>query len=110
MIDFIVRYWLEVLFGAALSLLGLAYKRLAIRIKEQDAIKLGIRSLLRDRIICQYNHYMEKGFCPIYAMENINAMYEQYHALCGNGTVTELVERLKDLPDSEKTMEVKHNG
>ncbi|WP_312640756.1 hypothetical protein [Hydrogenoanaerobacterium sp.] len=107
MIEFIMHYWLEVLFGAALSFLGLAYKKLERRIKEQDAIKLGIQALLHDRIISQYNYYKDLGYCPIYAMENINAMYLQYHALGGNGIVTELVERLKDMPDNEKATEVK---
>ena len=31
LIEFIARYWLEVLFGAALSLLGLAYRTLSSR-------------------------------------------------------------------------------
>ena len=30
-------------------------------------------------------------------MENVNALYTQYHALGGNGTVTVLVETLRDL-------------
>lgn len=41
---------------------------------------------------------MDKGFCPIYALENINALYAQYHALGGNGIVTEIIEKLKSLP------------
>ncbi|WP_312645702.1 hypothetical protein [Hydrogenoanaerobacterium sp.] len=102
MLEFIVGYWVEVLFSTALSLLGIAYKRLAKRIKEQDAIKLGIRELLRDRIIRVYNHSYDAGFCPIYALENAVAMYEQYHALGGNGTVTELLDRLKELPTGRK--------
>jgi len=102
MLEFIIRYWTEMLFSAALSLLGMAYKKLAKRLKEQDAIKLGIRALLRDRIIQVYNHSYDLGYCPIYALENAVAMYEQYHALGGNGTVTELLDRLKELPTNRK--------
>ena len=57
MVDFIAKYWLEVLFGAALAALSAAYHALSKRIREQDAIRLGIVALLRDRIIGFYNHY-----------------------------------------------------
>ena len=63
-----------------------------------DAVALGVQALLRDRIIQAYNHYQEKGCCPIYGMENVLAMYKQYHNLGGNGAITELVEKLKELP------------
>jgi hypothetical protein len=71
---------------------------------EQEAIKLGIQALLRDRIIQSYNHYMDKGICPIYALENINALYTQYHALGGNGTITEIVKKLKNLPTENQNI------
>ena len=63
---------------------------------------MGSRPLLRDRIIQAYNHYTEKGYCPIYGLENVEEMYRQYHALGGNGTITELVERVKELPTQPK--------
>lgn len=62
------------------------------------AVEKGVQSLLRDRIIQAYNHYVEKGYIPIYGMENVLNMYEAYHGLDGNGTITELVHDLKDLP------------
>ena len=109
LIEFITHYWLEVLFGAALSLLGLAYRTLSSRfkqyMKEQDAVKLGIQALLRDRIIQTYNHYSAKGYCPIYGMENAEAMYTQYHALGGNGAITKLLEVLRELPTEPKEEE-----
>ena len=85
MIDFMAKYWLEALFGAILAGLGTAFsflsRRVSKRIEEQDAIKLGMQALLRDRIISAYNHYMDKGYCPIYARDNILKLYEQYHNL-----------------------------
>lgn len=102
MLDFILRYWVEFLFGIVAALLTAWYRRLSTRIRKQvqkqDAVGLGVQALLRDRIIQAYNHYSEKGYCPIYGMENVQEMYRQYHALGGNGTITELVERLKDMP------------
>lgn len=104
--EWILKYWIQVLFGLIVTGLVAGYKKLSSNIttkfKEQEAIKLGIQALLRDRIIQSYNHYQEKGYCPIYAMENVDELYIQYHALGGNGTVTELMDRLKDLPTDIK--------
>lgn len=100
--EWFIKYWLEVIFAAIVAGIAGGLKGMSTKLKikscEQEAIKLGIQALLRDRLIQSYNHYMDKGFCPIYALENINALYTQYHALGGNGTVTEIVEKLKSLP------------
>lgn len=107
MAEWILRYWIEALFGIITACLAVGYKKLCSKIKEQDCIKLGVQALLRDRIVQSYNHYMEKRYCPIYALENVIALYVQYHALGGNGAVTELVEKLKDLPtETKKNKEV----
>lgn len=96
--DFIAKYWIEFLFATMISVLGFGFKKVNKKLKEQDNVKLGIQALLRDRIIQNYNNCMDKGFCPIYALDNIQIMYDQYHALGGNGTVTKLVEELKEMP------------
>lgn len=96
--DFIAKYWIEVLFGLLISIISIGFKKISKKLKEQDNVKLGIQALLRDRIIQNYNKYVELEYCPIYALDNIDAMYKQYHALGGNGTVTKLVEELKEMP------------
>ncbi len=106
MADWILKYWIQALFSFVIAGLVAVYRKLACKMKEQDAIKLGIQALLRDRIIQSYNHYMEKECCPIYALENVIALYVQYNALGGNGAVTELIEKLKDLPTEPKNKEV----
>lgn len=102
MIKFISEYWLEAVFGGILALLGLAYRQLSSRLKRQDAVGLGVQALLRDRIIQAYNHYMEKQYCPIYGLENVEKLYEQYHALGGNGAVTKLLKDIRELPTDKE--------
>lgn len=88
--EFIIEYWLQLILSALTSgLIVLAGIMLALF--------NGVRALLRDRIIQVYNHQMEKDCCPIYVLENVERMYTAYHSLGGNGTVTELVERLRQL-------------
>ena len=100
--DFVLKYWLEVIFAAVAGGLSIGYQRLAKKLKksrkDQDAVKNGICVLLRDRIIQAYNYYKGKGHIPIYGLENVEAMHQEYHNLGGNGTVTGLVEELKQLP------------
>ena len=96
--EWLVTYWLEVLFGFIAAALTLACRRLAQRLKRQEAVELGIQALLRDRMIQAYNHYSEKGFCPIYARENVEELYKRYHHLGGNGAITGLMAKLRRLP------------
>ena len=97
--QYIIENWVGWLFAAMVPALGYVYAKII-------AIRAGLRALLRDRILQAYNHYHEdKGYCPIYALENVEEMYKQYHALGGNGTITKLVEELKELPTSLKEKE-----
>lgn len=70
----------------------------AVKEREHNkAVDNGVLALLRDRIIDRYNHYTDQEYIPIYGMENVLDMYEAYHALGGNGTVTKLIEDLREL-------------
>lgn len=66
--------------------------------KRSNDVENGVKCLLRDRIIERYNKYMGQKFIPIYGMENVEDMYDAYHDLGGNGTITKLVDELKKLP------------
>lgn len=71
------------------------------------ALFAGVRSLLRKEIIDYYNHYMDLGYIPIFAMENVIDMYRAYHRLGGNGTITKIVEELKELSSYQREEENK---
>ena len=48
-----------------------------------------MRSMLKDRLIQAYNYRHDKGYFPIYARETFDEMYDAYHKLGGNGTITD---------------------
>lgn len=104
--DFIVKYWLEVLFGLIVSGMALFCKKISKRMKRQESVELGMQALLRASIIDNYNRYTEKEYCPIYALENVEEIYNCYHASGGNGTATKLIEKLRELPTEPKNKEV----
>lgn len=52
----------------------------------------------RKDLIHECNKFKERGEIPIYSLDNINKMYSAYHNLGGNGTITALVEEIRELP------------
>ncbi len=65
---------------------------------EGEAIRRGLMALLRSHIMELWERCVERGYVHIHTMEIVQDMYDQYHDLGGNGTVTKLVEDLKKLP------------
>ena len=98
--------WIEWLFAALTAGLAFAYRQLSKRMKaataENDAIRQGLRALLRDRLIQQHNYYMEKGCWPIYARDSMLDMFRQYTSLGGNGAITSIIKDMDDLPTDKK--------
>lgn len=106
-LSFISAHWIEWLFAAALSVLAWLYKNIAARLEVErqrnQAIAAGVQSLLRESIVSNYNHYSDKGFCPIYAKESLKKVYESYHNLGGNDVATELYSKILKMPEKEET-------
>lgn len=55
-------------------------------------------ALLRDRFYEGYKIYVQQGYYPIPDREVMQDIYQQYHALGGNGVITHLMEELDELP------------
>ena len=66
--------------------------------KKTVATMLGIQALLRAQMIADYNHYHEKGYAPIYAQENFENCWKQYHSLGANGVMDNIHEKFMSLP------------
>lgn len=98
---YIGLHWIEWAFvglGGALALLWRwMTKKFRVMKAENDAIADGIQALLRSEIIDKYNYYKGKGYCPIYAKENMEKLYEPYHVLGGNDVATKLVNEALDM-------------
>lgn len=65
---------------------------------ENDAIREGMQSILRDRMIQMYANCEKTKYAPIYMVENMNHMYKAYHTLGGNGAMVTLYEKFKTFP------------
>lgn len=98
MLNFVVRYFVEILCGLIVAILSYFMKRISCKIKRLELVENGMQSLLRDRIIQAYNKNVDRGYCPIYDLDNIEKLYASYHELGGNGTITELMNKVRTMP------------
>ena len=69
--------------------------------EEQDAIKSGLQSLLRNEITKAYYKYMEQGWIPLYALESLQQSHGDYQTLGKNGVMDELWKKLISLPNTK---------
>ena len=103
---------MELTLYQVLSLLGIpslcmaVYSWYAYKLKkyatESQALKLGIQALLRSQMISDYNAWMKRGYAPIYARENFEDCWKQYHALGANGIIKDLHQKFMDLPTDKQ--------
>lgn len=96
--------WITLLFGSGVVTAFGKYitKRLKANDERTEAVCRGVQALLRDRLYQSYNHYTDKGYAPIYAKENFENMYKQYHALGVNGVMNSYRENFMKLQDKPK--------
>ena len=91
-------YIWNILFWISTSVAGGAIGWVVHRSHEYKDIKKGIRAILRDNILRTYNACNARGSVPYYALKNMDAMYNAYHSLGGNGSITEIYHKFMDLP------------
>lgn len=100
--DWIVKYWVEFLFGIVAAALGIAYKKLAKKVKDtkakDDAIAEGVKYLLMFQLRERGEQYLRDGYCSTEQKHEYEKVYGAYHALGGNDTITALKEKVLRLP------------
>lgn len=105
-IDYILGHWIEWVFAIITGLATFGYRSVTKKLQEErarnEAVAEGVESLLRESIVDNYNKYLDKGFCPIYAKESIKKVYEAYHKLGGNDVATSLYKKILDMPEEEE--------
>lgn len=111
--EWVVKYWVEWVFGLLIGGLGILVKALFGKMKREKkaredleakaaaetlALKDGMKSLLRRQIIADCKEAGRLGYCDETQRDTITAMYEAYHGLGGNGTVSDAYNSMRQLP------------
>ena len=102
MIEFIAKYWLEFVFGLVATALTAGYAKISKRLKEEKernkAIENGVRDILRMQILDTYEKCKSNGTISVSRKDAIDSAYNSYHALGGNGTITQVHNELMEMP------------
>lgn len=100
--DFILKYWVEFFFGLVAAGLIAGYKKLASRIQSdkeaEKAIGDGVKYLLMFKLREEGEKYLTENRCSIEHKHEFEKVYNAYHALGGNDTVTALKDKVLQLP------------
>ena len=101
--DFIVKYWLEFVFGLIVAGLSAAYAHLAKKFKAEraknQAIESGLRGILRIQILDTYDKCVANGrLISVSRKDAVVSIYQSYVALGDEGhpddTIKSLYEEL----------------
>ena len=65
----------------------------------RDNLQLAVA---RNMLIRECNHYLDKGYAPLYAIASVAEMYDAYHKLGGNGAVTGAYHDFMQLPHAPR--------
>lgn len=98
MIEFIIKYWLEIAFTLVVSAFSYLMKKILALHKRQKAIENGVQALLRNELIRRYREYEIKGEMTILDKENMELMFKEYQNLGGNGTIKKMYDEMLELP------------
>ena len=79
--------------------------------EKSDIRDLATITLLHDRLYAACEKALKNGKISVYSLDNIQHLYTEYHKLGGNGTGSELFNRVKKLPIITETWEeeIKNN-
>ena len=102
MLEFIMKYWLECVFGLIVTGLTAGVTRINKKLKEErvrnQAIENGVRDILRMQILDTYERCKAAGEISVSRKDAIDSAYKSYHALGGNGTITQVHNELMEMP------------
>lgn len=100
--EWLVKYWLEVLFGLVTAGVGIALRRISKALQKEklrnQAIEDGVRDILRMQILDTYEKCTQAGKISVSRKDAIDSAYKSYHALGGNGTITQVHNEIMEMP------------
>lgn len=97
-LQYFTQWLVSFLCGGLVSLGGMWIATRKKRNAKNKALEDGVQCLLRAEIIRQYEKWIDRGYCPLYAKQALEREYDAYHALHGNDVATGLYNITEGLP------------
>lgn len=109
MLESIINTALTMLVGLIVTMLfngiiNVPKKKRAEDIKREEdwrLLKKGIQALLKNDLKVRYDHWIDMGYAPEDAREDLEAEYRIYHSLGKNGVMDGRRKKFLDLPTEE---------
>lgn len=98
MLDFIIKYWVQILFSLLYGTLVLWFKKIWKGIKDLTQMKKILRIIAKREIESRYSRYMGEKYCPLCARDDFAELYSSYESLGWNSISKDLNEKIMDLP------------
>lgn len=92
-----IEFLLTAISSGAVFILKKVYSDFKKESEEQKNLKCGMVALLHDSLFKNCEDCIKKEEITVSELDNLEGLYNSYHALGGNGTGTELFERCKKL-------------
>ena len=86
------------IFGLAGTVIGIISTAKRKEQHEDQALRDGVQSLLRIKIINIYEECVNANYCSLEKREALKRMYAAYHDLGGNDVATDLYHKTLELP------------
>lgn len=108
-VENIAKFWLQYAMSLLAALIGLVYRRVLLIKKQAEdkkkedeqqnkALCDAMKAIMRDRIRQSCKVHLKNGRVYSDDLDSLIELYGAYHALGGNSTTTEIVNRVKSLP------------
>lgn len=88
-----------------LTFLKMVHSQFKKQNAENLAMRKGLQALLRAQLVSEWNRWSERKYAPIYARQNFENCWIQYHALGANGVMDDIHARFFELPTEPPTHE-----
>lgn len=124
MSDFIIKYWIQVLFGGIIAFVAYSARcnvnslknyfkntdkniaNIASDVKElkigQDDSKRTNRAILKDKLNQKIKYHIIKGNCNLHDREVLGELHTEFKSNLGNGDMDSLVKKVLALPLEEE--------
>lgn len=101
--DIIIQYWLQIVtLLVQCGLIKFVYSMYSDKKQKTSARDEALKCLLRTGIYGIYHKGEKDGYIRLYALENATMMYNAYHALGGNGAVTNVYKKILEMPHEKE--------
>lgn len=98
MLNFILEYWIEILFGLIVSFLGYFFKQILNYKHKLDDTNKGIVVMLKFKIIEKYDEFIKKESITIEEKEGLMDLYNVYIKFECCDVVSDLIKKIDSIP------------